>query len=262
VSRAYYNESNPYAARWLENLVSAGLIPGGDVDARSICDVQPGDLAGYAQCHFFAGIGGWGYAARLAGWPDDRPIWTGSPPCQPWSIAGPRGGTADERHLWPELFRLARAARPAVLMGEQVADAAGKGWLDGVAGDLARVGYAFRAVVLPACSVGALHRRDRLYFVADASGEGLPSAEQPERREPGEPAAEVGETTPERNRGAPWRTYRQSRGADGITRMVEPGIRLLAHGIPARVDRLGAFGNAIVPQIGAEVIAAYMECRP
>ncbi|MFN7611736.1 MAG: DNA cytosine methyltransferase, partial [bacterium] len=75
--RAYYNEFDPFAAQWLRNLIHAGLIAPGDVDERSILEVGPYDLWGYDQCHFFAGIGGGSYAARLAGWPDDRPIWTG-----------------------------------------------------------------------------------------------------------------------------------------------------------------------------------------
>ena len=64
---AYYNEFDPYAAQWLRNLIAAGLIPAGEVDERSIVDVAPSDLAGFVQCHFFAGIGGWALAARLAG---------------------------------------------------------------------------------------------------------------------------------------------------------------------------------------------------
>lgn len=87
-TRAYYNEIDPYAAEWLNNLILEGVIAYGDVDTRSIEDVTPNDLAGYTQCHFFAGIGVWSYALRLAGWPDDRAVWTGSCPCQPFSQPG------------------------------------------------------------------------------------------------------------------------------------------------------------------------------
>lgn len=72
----YYNEIDPYAARWLGNLMLAGHIPLGIIDTRSIEDVTPSDLAGFTQCHFFAGIGVWSYALRRAGWPDERPVWT------------------------------------------------------------------------------------------------------------------------------------------------------------------------------------------
>jgi DNA (cytosine-5)-methyltransferase 1 len=168
---AYYNEIEPYCVAWLKNLIHEGLIADGYVDERSIVEVTAGDLAGFSQCHFFAGIGGWSYAARLAGWPDDRPLWSASCPCQPFSVAGKGAAQADARHLWPEAARLVRARRPPVLVGEQVAAAVGKSWLDGVRADLEGVGYAVRGVVVPACSVNAPHRRDRLWFVADANGD-------------------------------------------------------------------------------------------
>ena len=166
----YYNEHDPFAGAWLRELITAGLIADGEVDTRSIVDVQPSDLAGFVQCHFFAGIGGWSYALRLAGWPDDRPVWTGSCPCQPFSAAGSNAGGNDPRHLWPAWYRLIRECRPPVVFGEQVEAAVGHGWLDLVCDDLEREGYACGAVGLPAASVGAPHIRQRLWFVAESNG--------------------------------------------------------------------------------------------
>ena len=165
---SYYNEIDPYAAQWLRNLISAGHIAPGDVDERSILEVKTDDLRGYTQCHFFAGIGGWSEALHLAGWPDDRPVWTGSCPCQPFSAAGKKRGSDDERHLWPAFFNLIRECGPASIFGEQVAGPAGLAWLDHVCADLEGAGYAAAAAALPACSVGAPHRRERLFWVAHA----------------------------------------------------------------------------------------------
>src|SRR3990167_2875474 len=127
---AYYNENDPKTAAWLRELIKAKLIADGEVDTRSIVDVQPADLTGFAQCHFFAGIGGWSYALRLAGWPDDRAVWTGSCPCQPWSMAGGGEGANDSRHLWPAWSELIGQCRPPVVFGEQVASEDGRYWLD------------------------------------------------------------------------------------------------------------------------------------
>lgn len=168
---AYYNEHEPYAAAWLRNLIAAGHIAPGDVDERSILDVRPSDLDGYAQCHFFAGIGVWSYALRLAGWPDERPVWTGSPPCQPLSSAGLRRGHADERHLWPALHGLIAERRPAAFLGEQVASQDGREWFAAVRADLEHLGYACGAADLAAAGVSAPHIRQRLFFVADAGGD-------------------------------------------------------------------------------------------
>ena len=285
---AYYNEIEPFAAAWLRNLIIAELIAPGDVDERSIGDVQPDDLRGYTQVHFFAGIGGWSAALRLADWADDRPVWTGSCPCQPFSVAGKRKGLNDERHLWPEMFRLIRECRPGTVFGEQVANAST--WFDGVASDLEGVGYAVGAGVIPACAVNAPHRRDRLWFVGDASvvrrGEGRPE----HGVQCGGPAASgagllgdarsAGLAVPERapvpgaRRWQEGRAVEQPSGSfwdgaewlacgDGKARRVEPSIRLLVDGVfPNRVGLLRGFGNAIVPPVAAEFIAAFMEVRP
>jgi len=164
---AYYNEIDPKAAAWLKELIKSGHIAPGEVDERSIEDVTPRDLAGFVQCHFFAGIGVWSYALRRAGWPDDRQVWTGSCPCQPFSSAGKGGGLDDERHLWPAWHWLIEQCRPAIVFGEQVASKSAEPWVDLVQSDLETLDYAFGAIPFPAAGVGAPHIRDRLYWVAD-----------------------------------------------------------------------------------------------
>ena len=117
--------------------------------------------------HFFAGIGGWPPRPRpRPGWPREREVWTASLPCQPISVAGKREGAEDERHLWPVFYRFVRERRPAVIFGEQVASKDGREWLAAVRADLEAIGYAVGAACLPACSVGAPHRRYRLFWVA------------------------------------------------------------------------------------------------
>jgi len=336
---AYYNEIDPNAAAWLRNLIAAGHIAPGDVDERSITDVRPSDLAGYTQHHFFAGIGAWSHALRLAGWPDDKPVWTGSCPCQPFSVAGKGAGAADERHLWPHWHWLIQQCRPAVVFGEQVEAAIGHGWLDLVQADLEGIGYAVGHAGIPAAGVGAPHIRQRLWFVADdgregreqigslATGSGIGfvgnAASRADRREteaadhgaqkangPAEPGRhDMGGAQGEAESGAQERQRVRDgagsscdadpladddddrreilgsvrvRGAevydadrcsplrefwsaadwipcrDGKARPVEPGVEPLAHGAAQRVVRLRAYGNALVPQVGAEVILAYM----
>ena len=162
---AYYNEIDPYAAQWLRNLIAAGHIADGEVDERSIEDVKPEELKGFKQCHFFAGIGVWSYALRQAGWADDKPVWTGSCPCQPFSAAGSGAGFADERHLWPAFYHLIQQCKPPVVFGEQVDAAIKNGWWDLVATDAEAIGYAAAAAVIPASAAGAPHMRHRLWFV-------------------------------------------------------------------------------------------------
>lgn len=170
---AYYNEIDPNAAQWLRNLIHAGHIAPGIVDERSIEDVFPSDLRGFTQCHFFAGIGVWSHALRQAEWSDDRPVWTGSCPCQPFSAAGKGAGFDDERHLWPAFQHLIKECKPAIVLGEQVASKDSDPWIDLVHTDLEALGYAFGAIPFPSAGIGAPHIRDRLYWVADSAGTGL-----------------------------------------------------------------------------------------
>ncbi|MBL0775046.1 DNA cytosine methyltransferase [Klebsiella michiganensis] len=168
-SAAYYNEIDPFAAQWLRNLIAGGHIAPGEVDERSIEDVTPDDLRGFTQCHFFAGIGVWSHSLRLAGWPDDRPVWTGSCPCQPFSAAGKGDGFADERHLWPHFFHLISERRPQHVFGEQVASGNANTWFDLVQADLEGMGYAFGLVPFTSAGIGAPHIRERAYWVANTN---------------------------------------------------------------------------------------------
>jgi DNA (cytosine-5)-methyltransferase 1 len=246
---AYYNEIDRYAAQWLRNLIQAGHIAPGDVDARNIVDVRASDLAGYTQCHFFAGIGGWSHALRLADWPDDRPVWTGSCPCQPFSIAGQVGGVKDERHLWPEWFRLIRSRNPATVFGEQVASAAGYQWLAGVHLEMESAAYSFGAADLCAASVKAKHPRQRLFFVANASDSGL-AGPVPY----GEGIRSIASQASAEHGNAGMRAR--------VCFEPNPGTLVRVDGLSRPVGQVRAFGNAIVPQVAAEFIAAYWECQP
>jgi len=167
----YYNENDSKAAAWLQELINEKLIPQGKIDTRSIRDVCPEDLRDFVQCHFFAGVAGWSLALQLAGWPEDRPVWSGSCPCQSFSCAGKQKGVEDPRHLWPDFFRLIRECRPDFVFGEQVEGAIRHGWLDGIQRDMEGEGYAVGHCVLGAHSVGAPHIRQRLFWVANAHSE-------------------------------------------------------------------------------------------
>jgi DNA (cytosine-5)-methyltransferase 1 len=249
VSRAYYNENDPKTAAWLRELIRQGLIADGDVDDRSIELVRPDDLRGFTQCHFFAGIGGWSYALRLAGWPDEREVWTGSCPCQPWSVAGKANGASDHRDLWYGWFRLIRQLRPDAVFGEQVESPAARAWLDRVSADLEHIGYAVGPVDLPAASVGAPQGRQRIWFVADAYDARREGAEWRRQQSEARAQREAPRREPVRSDCGPW--------PPGPCEVAS--ISVQPHGIPDAMGGCKGYGNAIVPQVAAEVISAYME---
>ncbi|NIA72291.1 DNA cytosine methyltransferase [Pelagibius litoralis] len=241
---AYYNEIDPYAAQWLRNLIDAGHIAPGDVDERDIRDVAPDDLAGYRQCHFFAGIGGWPLALRIAGVPDAYPCWTGSPPCQDASVAGAiwgvRSGLAGNRtSLVGNWLDLIDAVRPSALAFENVPGL--KPWIGEITGRLAGAGY---RVSEPKCStkdVGGPHLRRRLWVIADRDGEGF---QEPRAAGSSAPFSDPRRTPP----GDFWvATASRACGLDD--------------GFPRRVDAVRAFGNAIDPWAAASVIKDYREGR-
>ena len=246
---AYYNENDPKTAAWLRELIKSGHIAPGEVDERSITDVQPDDLRGFIQCHFFAGIGGWSYALRLAGWPDDKPVWTGSCPCQPFSVGATDAaeGTGDERDLWPVFFTIIEQCSPARVFGEQVRNAITWGWWDRAAMDLEGIQYTVAAAVMRSDATGAKHERKRLYWVADAGRSGREGREQVQCvSEPapasltiyGDPIARAG-----RALAGDWDDLFT---CDGLS------VQLVR-------DAIKGFGNAIQPQVAAEFIQATRE---
>lgn len=254
--RAYYNEFDPKAAAWLQELIKQGAIAPGDVDGRSIKDVRAADLAGYRHCHFFAGIGVWSYALHLARWPEDREVWTGSCPCQPFSAAGQRDGVDDERHLWPVFFDLIRERSPDVVFGEQVASKDGLGWLDGVCADMEGAGYAVGAIDSCAAGFGAPHIRQRIYWVGDTERSRLEGhcrygTAGRQQEAPRSNAAASG-------CGSAWGAFDTLRCSDG-NRRIRPGSFPLVNGAPARVGRLRGYGNALVAPQAQAFIESYLD---
>lgn len=156
-----FSDNEPFVCEWVGN-----LYPQSVVLKKDIKELKKSDVSGFQRVHLFCGIGGWQLALDLAGWVG--PVWTGSCPCQPFSAAGKRQGEADERHLWPEMFRLIRECRPPVVFGEQVASGDGLRWLDRVFADLEGAGYACGAADLCSAGVGSPNIRQRLFWVANA----------------------------------------------------------------------------------------------
>lgn len=279
----YYNDNDPFAAKWLKKLVENKLVPLGEVDDRDIREIKPSELKVFKQCHFFSGIAGWSYALMLSDWPEDRPVWTGSCPCQPFSVAGQSKGVNDERHLWPAFRWLIAQCRPPAIFGEQVASKAGREWLTGVRTDLEAMGYAVGAADLCAAGIGAPHIRQRLWWVADAENNfrrtGERSAQTTTRPNKirgqrlairgdddgmaytgnagGGTDKPVGE--PE-GRASYWGDSAWIQCIDKKQRRipVEPALFPLAPGLSGRVGLLRGIGNSIVPQVAAEFIKAYL----
>lgn len=248
---AYYNEIDKFAAQWLRELIKAGLIADGEVDERDIREVQPCELKGFNQCHFFAGIGGWSLALRLAGWPDDRPVRTVSAPCQPWSVAnvwdGGGKGDRDDRDLWPDFTRIERELEPATIFGEQVADAIRWGWLDRALVGLEKRAYSCGACVLPAAALWAAHERNRVWFVAHPGGQGRQRFKSVERLPiPARAALTVDGDT----------LARAWRALDGDLSDLLPCDGL---SVVMERDALKGYGNAIVPQVAQAFIESYLE---
>ncbi len=155
-------------------------------------------------------------------------------PCQPHSYAGKRRGAEDDRYLWPEIERALRAVRPRYFVGENVIGIASMEF-DRVLSDLERLGYSTSPIIIPALGVNARHKRERVWFVADALRGN------------------------EKMGGLPGGEWRQRKPIEtdiyGASEMVPMFYRNF-DGISFALDRLRSLGNAIVPQIATVIFDA------
>jgi DNA (cytosine-5)-methyltransferase 1 len=240
-----YNDNAPKVCAWASELVKAGHVAPGTVLCKSIKEVQADELRQANQVHLFAGILGWPLALQLAGW-GDRPVWTGSCPCQPFSAAGKRKGTADERHLWPDMLRLIAECKPECIFGEQVSSYQAVAWWDQVASDLEAIGYTCWANRLDARCFGYEHERQRLYWCANTIGIGQPEPWQHWQ----DPICQQAQADREADR-----------FVDAVRRKAMPFLCPGANGVRPRVGEVcihGA-GNAVIPQVAAAFVRAFME---
>ena len=298
--KVYYNEIDKENAEWLRQLMKDGLITDGVVDERSIVDVDARDVIGFDRVHWFAGIGTWDYCLNESGW-GERKVWTASLPCQPFSSAGKQLGKADERHLLPHFLNLVKECRPDTIYGEQVSAAIRHGWLDDLQANMEAQNYAIGHCVFGAHSTGAPHIRQRLYWVANASGAGLERRSRTERpdqqlawsdgmacwtgntnvngREQGSETAKAARyrNTVDAASGTDWLYCR-----DGKYRPIKSGLKPLVDGstrtmvcssnqveteikpnetAEAHAMRIRGYGNAIVAGCAIEFISTFMEYR-
>ena len=177
-------------------------------------------------------------------------IISGGFPCQPYSTAGKRKGKDDERHLWPEMLRAIREAKPSFVVGENVRGLVN--WDGGLVFDevytnLEAQGFEVASFLIPACSTGAPHKRDRIWFVAYAKGHGLSNALENKELEGGRPR--------KRNKPPTWDSFPSTPlicgGSNGLPTELD-GIAVSKW----REESVKAYGNAIVPQVAHEIFKA------
>jgi DNA (cytosine-5)-methyltransferase 1 len=199
---------------------------------------------------------------------------TGGFPCQPFSAAGLRRGTADDRHLWPEMLRVIRLTQPTWVIAENVRGLLT--WNEGlvfeqVCADLEAEGYEVQPLVIPAVAVNAPHRRDRVWFVGHAKHAGLDGSEDGEgtgKRTDGDTARAQQPEQPARPGGLWQETVRSwERNWTEVAAelcSVDDGLPVTLDGFELsksqhRKEQLKAYGNAIVPQVAMEIMRAMKE---
>lgn len=248
--KLYYNENDPFCVEWLKNLMINGLIPRGVIDNRDIKEVRPKDIKEFDQCHFFAGIGGWAIALKDFDFSNThKKVWTGSVPCQPFSVMSSNFKNIeerkrDERNLWPYFFQLIQKRRPAIVFGEQVAGKFGLDWFENVRNEMENATYKVAAADLCASSIGAPHIRQRIYWGAISFSDAL-SFEFKRRIQ----------------------KYWSKRTFDELlckaleTSLPSGKNGLLVDGVRFRSFKIRAYGNAIIPKLGSIFIKSFLEAH-
>ena len=194
-------------------------------------------------------------------------------PCQPFSTAGKREGASDDRHLWPEVLRCITEARPRWVLLENVAGHVSMG-LDDVLTDLEGKEYTTAQAIIPAVAVDARHRRDRVWIVAhdDLNRSERQCLHTRSRRKGVGKTDACGDSQVVAHADSTGHQKRDT-GADKEARQYtrctvekrckwapEPSVGRVANGVPSRVDRLRALGNAIVPQVAEQIFRAIKRC--
>lgn len=215
----------------------------------------------------FKGVPIHGDIKTFKGRPGTADIISGGFPCQPFSVAGKRRGAADDRALWPEMFRVIQEVRPAWVLGENVAGIINLE-LDRVLSDLESVNYETQAFVIPACAVDANHRRNRVWILANSNGLRM-EGERTKQPTTGFSGKSKAVANSERYRLQGERKKYDNARQIGLCRgktereenkwPAEPGVGRVANGVPNRVDRLKGLGNAIVPQVAYQIFKCIVE---
>ena len=180
---------------------------------------------------------------------------SGGFPCQPFSVAGKRKGKKDDRDLWPEMFRVIQELMPRWVLGENVANFVNME-LERTILDLEGEGYETITFNIPACAVGAPHKRSRVFIVAytNSKGQSPRRCREPARRKV---ACRYDATNTDSTRCEKFDSSAKPEKAKLYSRSIvkkrrnwatEPDVGRVAHGVSNRVDRLKCLGNAVVPQ--------------
>ena len=210
-------------------------------------------------------------------------IISGGFPCQPFSVAGKKKGTKDNRDLWPQMLRIIKEFKPTWVIGENVANFVSMAF-QRTKTDLESEGYEVQPLIIPACAVNAPHRRDRVWIVGYSKHNGSLTAKEQrgidktgnnDKERESNPIQFKGTSSPRnnetmantnsKNAQGQWnksiRDKEKYKSSKGCWWESEPKVGRVANGVPNRVDRLKGLGNAIVPQVAYQIFKGVKQCH-